>query len=134
SLISNSTHTMKLVTLCLFLGATLMATAQSTWKSDNAHTNMNFAISHLVISEITGNFNEFDIEATADESFADPDFTVTIQTASIHTGNTRRDDHLRSADFFEAEAYPTITFKTTSVEKTGDNTFDLKGDLTMHGV
>src|SRR5690606_19889241 len=78
--------------------------------------------------------NEFDIEATADESFADPDFTVTIQTASIDTGNTRRDDHLRSADFFEAEAYPTITFKTTSVEKSGDNTFDLKGDLTMHGV
>ena len=125
---------MKKILFILSLAVCSLATAQMTWKSDNAHTNMNFAISHLVISEVTGNFNEFDIEATADESFSNPDFKVTIQTASIDTDNERRDNHLKSEDFFEVEKYPTIEFKTTSIEKTGDNTFKLKGDLTMHGV
>ncbi len=125
---------MKKMLLLLSIVSTGILSAQITWKSDNAHTNMNFAVSHLVISEVTGNFNEFDIQATADESFNDPNFTVTIQTASIDTDNERRDNHLKSEDFFEVEKFPTIEFKTTSVEKTGENTFKLKGDLTMHGV
>ncbi len=108
--------------------------AQSTWKSDNAHTNMNFSVSHLVISEVTGKFRVFDIEAQADENFNAPSFSVKIEPASIDTDNERRDNHLRSADFFEVEAYPAITFTSTAVEKTGENTFKLTGDLTMHGV
>jgi polyisoprenoid-binding protein YceI len=125
---------MKKLVFSLIMATGMVASAQSTWKSDNAHTNMNFAISHLVISEVTGNFNEFDIEAMADEEFSNPDFNVTIQAASIDTDNERRDNHLKSEDFFEVEKYPTITFKTTSFEKTGENTFKLTGDLTMHGV
>ncbi len=109
-------------------------TAQSTWKADNAHSKVGFAISHLMISEVEGHFGEFDIQATADDTFSEPSFSVEIKTASIDTDNDRRDEHLRSDDFFGAEAHPSITFKTTSFEKTGEKTFKLTGDLTMHGV
>ncbi len=125
---------MKRILTTLFFMAALAVSAQSSWKADKAHSNMNFAISHLVISEVTGRFNDFEIDAQADESFGSPDFNVTIQTASIDTQNTRRDDHLKSEDFFEVESYPTITFKSKSIEKTGDNTFRINGDLSMHGV
>lgn len=122
-----------LITLLCFIAYTSL-TAQSTWKADKAHSNINFAISHLVISEVTGNFGKFDIEATADEEFSNPNFTVSIKTASINTGNEKRDDHLRSDDFFGVETHPAIEFKTTSFENTGEKTFKLTGDLTMHGV
>jgi polyisoprenoid-binding protein YceI len=125
---------MKRIFTTLFLIAALAVNAQSTWKADKAHTNMNFAISHLVISEVTGRFNDFEIDAQADDSFGDPEFSVNIQTASIDTQNSRRDDHLKSEDFFAVETFPTITFKSNSIEKTGENTFKLNGDLSMHGV
>ncbi|MCK5442754.1 MAG: YceI family protein [Maribacter sp.] len=116
----------------LMVSATLGA--QSTWKADNAHSGVNFAISHLLISEVTGNFTEFNIQATADDAFSEPSFTVSIPTTSINTGNSRRDDDLRSDRFFDAANYPTMEFKSTSIEKTGDKTFKLTGDLTLHGV
>tara|TARA_R110002167_G_scaffold108398_8_gene276814 strand:+ start:873 stop:1433 length:561 start_codon:yes stop_codon:yes gene_type:complete len=109
-------------------------TAQSTWKADNAHSKVGFAITHLMISEVEGHFGEFEITATADETFSEPDFAVDIRTASIETNNDRRNEHLRSDDFFGVEKHPGLTFETTSFKKTGDKTFDLVGDLTMHGV
>ncbi|MGN7513691.1 MAG: YceI family protein [Allomuricauda sp.] len=112
----------------------LMVAAQSTWKSDGAHSKVGFAITHLMISEVEGHFGEFDITATATDTFDEAEFSVDIKTTSIDTDNDRRDDHLRSADFFDAEKYPSITFKSNSFEKTGDKTFKLTGDLTMHGV
>ncbi len=108
--------------------------AQSTWKADKAHSKIGFDITHLLISEVDGNFDEFEISATADDTFMNPSFDVSINTASVDTDNERRDGHLKSADFFDVETYPTMTFKTTSVEKTGDNTFNMTGDLTIHGV
>ncbi|MBA4745568.1 MAG: polyisoprenoid-binding protein [Muricauda sp.] len=111
-----------------------MVVAQSTWKSDGAHSKVGFGISHLMISTVEGHFSDFDITATATDTFDEAEFTVDIKTTSIDTDNDRRDDHLRSADFFDAEKYPSITFKSTNFEKTGDNTFKLKGDLSMHGV
>ena len=108
--------------------------AQSTWKADGAHSKVGFAITHLMISEVEGHFGEFEITATADEAFSEPHFTVDLKTASIDTDNDKRNAHLRSADFFDAETHPTISFRTTSFEKTGDKTFKLNGDLTMHGV
>nr|WP_297782464.1 YceI family protein [uncultured Allomuricauda sp.] len=120
------------ITLAFF--TSLMVTAQSTWKSDGAHSKVGFAITHLMISEVEGHFSEFDITATATDTFDEAEFSVDIKTASIDTDNDRRDDHLRSADFFDAEKYPSITFKSNSFEKTGDKTFKLTGDLTMHGV
>ncbi|MBD0851823.1 YceI family protein [Maribacter arenosus] len=125
---------MKKVAFSFLLIACATLTAQSTWKSDNAHSKVGFAITHLMISEVEGHFGEFDITATADDTFSEPDFTVDIKTASIDTDNDRRDEHLRSADFFDAETHPSLSFATTGFEKTGDKTFKLTGDLTLHGV
>ena len=125
---------MKKITLTLALMLGLVVSAQSTWKSDPAHSKVGFGITHLMISEIEGHFGEFDITATATDTFEDAEFTVDIKTTSIDTDNSRRNDHLRSDDFFAAEKYPSITFKTTGYEKTGDKTFKLMGDLTMHGT
>lgn len=125
---------MKKQFLLLMLAGSMSVSAQSTWKSDKAHSNMNFTVSHLVISEVTGNFNDFEIEALADDTFSKPSFTAAIQTASIDTGNERRDGDLKGDNFFDAEKFPTISFKSSSLEKTGENTFKLGGDLTMHGV
>lgn len=113
---------------------TLTLNAQSTWKLDLGHSSINFAVSHLVISETTGSFDQFDITATTGDNFNNPKFDVTIQTASINTKNTRRDDHLKADDFFGAEKHPNITFKSSSFEKTGEKTFALKGNLTIKGI
>ncbi|MBC2839404.1 YceI family protein [Robiginitalea sp. SC105] len=120
--------------LILALLATLTLSAQSEWKADGAHSSVEFEIPHLMISTVTGTFGEFDISATAGDSFATPEFTATIQTTSVDTGVERRDNHLRSADFFEVETYPEMTFTTNSSTSTGEGTFDLTGDLTIHGV
>lgn len=121
------------IVICLIFSVSVYT--QTTWKADPAHSNINFSVSHLMISEITGNFGEFEIEAvTANDSFAEPSFNVSISTKSINTGVERRDDHLRSDDFFAAETHPEMTFKTTSVEKNGEQTFTLNGDLTLHGI
>ena len=125
---------MKKITLTLALMFGLVVTAQSTWKSDPAHSKVGFAITHLMISEVEGHFGEFDITATATDTFEEAEFTVDIKTTSIDTDNSRRDGHLQSDDFFAAETYPSITFKSTGYEKTGDKTFKLTGDLTMHGT
>ena len=112
----------------------LVASAQSTWKADGAHTKVSFTITHLMISEVEGRFSDFDIKATATDTFDEAEFMVDIKTTSVDTDIERRDNHLRSADFFDAEKFPSITFKSTGFEKTGDKTFKLTGDLTMHGV
>lgn len=127
-------HAMKKSLFILCFVVCLSLSAQSTWKVDKSHSNINFTVTHLLISEVTGSFNTFEIEAMADDAFSNPSFTASIETASIDTGNERRDGDLKSDGWFGAEAHPKIEFKTTSVEKTGDNTFKLMGDFTMHGV
>lgn len=116
-----------------FLSTTTFA--QTVWKADPAHTQANFGIVHLGISEIKGRFNEFDsnIEASK-EDFSDAKYEMTIEIPSIDTGIEKRDDHLKSADFFDVEEYPKMTFKSTSSEKVGENKFKVTGDLTFHGI
>ncbi len=123
----------KLLTALLFLAITTTQ-AQSTWKLDAGHSSINFAVSHLVISETTGSFDQFDITAITEEDFKNPKFEVAIETASINTKNERRDNHLRADDFFGAEKFPKITFKSTSFEKVDDKTFKTTGDLTIKGI
>ncbi len=124
----------KFLISCCSLLAGLTLQAQSSWTADGAHSSVGFEITHLMISTVTGTFGEFTISATADDTFSAPNFAATIKTASVNTGVGRRDDHLRSADFFNAEANPDLTFETTSSTATGDNTFELNGNLTIHGV
>lgn len=108
---------------------------KKTWKIDTAHTNINFAVAHMMISEVTGTFKEFEGTVTAaKEDFSDAVIDVTIKSASINTHNPDRDAHLRSADFFDAENHPVITFKSTDVKARGANTLEITGDLTIRGI
>jgi polyisoprenoid-binding protein YceI len=106
--------------------------AADTYKLDPAHTSAGFTISHLVISEVSGRFDDVAGEITLDND-AVTGAKATIQTKSVDTGNSKRDDHLRSKDFFEVEKYPTITFEGTKVEKDDDKAV-MVGKFTMHGV
>jgi polyisoprenoid-binding protein YceI len=121
--------------LALALAAT-GASAQTTWNLDNAHSAVKFSVTHMVIAEVPGNFREFTVTFTQKGSadFTGSALAATIKTASINTDNEGRDKHLRSDDFFSAEKFPTITFTSTSFEKTGTDTYAIKGDLTIRDV
>lgn len=109
--------------------------AQTTWKADAAHTQVSFGITHLGISEVEGLFREFDgsIVATNDD-FSDAKYDIVIEVPSIDTGIKMRDDHLKNSDFFDAEKYPKMTFKSTSSEKVSEDKYKVTGDLTFHGI
>jgi polyisoprenoid-binding protein YceI len=120
---------MKSITTALFiLVVAAGARAADTYKIDPAHTSVGFTISHLVISEVNGRFDDVAGEITVDSNTL-VSATATIQTKSIDTAIKKRDDHLRSPEFFDAEKFPTITFESTKVEKN-----QITGKFTLHGV
>ena len=123
----------KLNFLLLALAVTTSVFAQSTWTVDKVHSKVGFAATHMVVAETEGVFHDFDIKVTsktADFNGADVEFSAKV--ASIDTENEKRDGHLKSDDFFNAEKYPEIKFKGTVV-KEGDK-YKLKGDLTIRDV
>jgi len=118
--------------MMLMLVATSGLCAQTVWKLDKAHTKIDFSVTHMLIAEVDGRFTSFDGSVTTSKGdFSDAKVDVTIKTASITTDNDFRDKHLRSDDFLNAEKYPEIKFHSTSIEKTGDNTYKITGDLTI---
>jgi len=122
--------------LVLLLSAVaIQPVAAAEFELDRAHSSVEFTVKHLAISKVSGQFQDFD--ATFSFEPGKPETwqaQATIQAASIYTGNKDRDDHLRSEDFFHVAEYPTLTFVSTGVEVTGENTAKLMGDLTIHGV
>jgi len=105
------------------------------WEIDPAHSEVLFSVKHAMITTVRGHFNVISGYLHIDEQNPENSWVdAQADTASINTRDERRDGHLRSADFFEAEKYPTITFKSKKVERTGDNEYNVIGDLTMHGV
>jgi polyisoprenoid-binding protein YceI len=107
--------------------------AQSTWTIDKVHSKIGFSVSHMVVSETEGSFKDYTgsvVSKTDDFSGAEVSFTAKV--ASIDTENERRDGHLKSADFFDAEKFPEISFKGNLVKE--GNKYKLKGDFTMKGV
>jgi polyisoprenoid-binding protein YceI len=123
------------LTLVLLAALAAPAFAQSSWEIDPAHSNVQFGVRHMMISTVHGKFTKFTATATGDEKdAAHAGVQASIDVASIDTGDEKRDAHLKTADFFDAEKFPTITFKSTKVEAAGDRRFKLHGDLTMHGV
>jgi polyisoprenoid-binding protein YceI len=106
--------------------------ADETYRLDTAHAGVVFKIRHLDKAYVFGRFNELAGEVVMDGKVAKA-FQMTIQAASIDTNNRRRDDHLRSPDFFNVAQFPLITFKSTRIEPSGDG-YNITGDLTMHGV
>jgi polyisoprenoid-binding protein YceI len=123
----------------LFAAAVLLsatvARSQAVWKSDLSHSRVDFNVTHLVISEVTGRFTDFDVTLTqGNEDFTGSTIEAKIRTKSINTDNARRDSHLRTDDFLNAEKYPEIKFTSTSFEKIGEDTYNITGDLTIRDV
>lgn len=107
----------------------------ATYKIDAAHSEIGFKVKHLVISTVSGNFSKFDATMEAEKSdFSDASISFEADVDSISTKSEQRDGHLKSDDFFNAEKYPKLTFKSTSIEKKDDNEYILHGDLTIRDV
>lgn len=110
------------------------ATAATTYSIDLAHSNVGFKVRHFV-SKVPGQFNEFTAAIVRDdENLGNASVEFTVQSKSIDTDNEKRDEHLRSADFFDVVNHPTITFKSTKVEKVSDSLYRVTGPLTIRGV
>jgi polyisoprenoid-binding protein YceI len=114
---------------------TAVGTALSTWKIDPSHTAVEFAVKHMMISTVRGRFGDYDAAVTIDESNpAGAEVVATISAGSINTGDPNRDAHLKSADFFDAEGYPKLTFVSKRVEGNLEGKFKVIGDLTIRGT
>lgn len=122
------------LTTVIALAAPLLAQA-ATWTIDPEHSNIGFKVRHLMVSNVKGHFDKF----TGTVDINEKDITkskvdVSIDTASINTNVQKRDEHLRSADFFDVSKYPSMTFVSKKVAKAGKGKLKVTGDLTLHGV
>ncbi len=120
----------------LMMSATM---AQVKWKVDASHSKLGFSVVHMMVSETEGKFKVYEGTASSktEMDFTDADISFSADVTSINTEDEKRDGHLKSADFFDAEKFPKITFKSTSMKpnaKLGKTAYTLTGDLTMHGV
>jgi polyisoprenoid-binding protein YceI len=113
---------------------TTAVATKTTWAIDAGHSNVEFAVRHLMISTVRGRFSDVTgtVQLDADDP-ANSTIDVTINVASIDTRQEQRDEHLRSADFFDAANFPVLTFKSTRIHRDGDG-FQVNGDLTIRGV
>jgi polyisoprenoid-binding protein YceI len=110
-------------------------TATTTWKIDPAHSSADFKVKHMMISHVKGSFAGISgalTEHATDSSLSSVDASIDLTT--LNTGDAQRDGHLKSADFFDTEKFPTMTFKSTTVTKKSDDVYSVTGDLSIHGV
>ncbi len=122
-------------TLTLAALATGSAQAADKYKLDKSHARLAYTVNHMGFSDVSGDFTRFDGELMLDaKDLAKSSVSMTIETASITSGFDKRDDHLKTPDFFDAAANPSITFKSTKVEDAGNGKLKVTGDLNMHGV
>ncbi len=108
--------------------------AAGTWEIDASHSAASFTVRHLMVAKVRGRFGTFAGSLTIAEVPDDSTASVTIDAASIDTRDEARDAHLRSADFFDVEHHPQLTFVSTGLNRTGATTFELPGELTIRGV
>jgi polyisoprenoid-binding protein YceI len=107
----------------------------TTWNLDPTHSEIGFKVKHLMITNVTGYFQSFSVTAETDgDDFSNARISFAAEVATVNTNNEQRDGHLRSADFFDAENHPKLTFTSARMEKADDDTFRLTGDLTIRGV
>jgi polyisoprenoid-binding protein YceI len=126
----------KLFAMAILALAPIAASADVTeWNIDPVHSEAGFSVRHLVISKVRGKFDKFSGTVRLDEKdVSNSSVQASLDVASIDTGVGDRDKHLRSPDFFDAEKFPTIAFKSTKIAKAGKDALKIAGDLTMHGV
>ncbi len=118
--------------LALLVAGTVSA---QTWSLDKAHSKLGFKVTHMMISEVEGSFKNFEATITSSkDDFSDAVVELSADVASVSTDNERRDGHLKSPDFFDAEKFAKLTFKSTSFKKSDGKNYNVVGDLTMHGV
>lgn len=120
--------------VALFLFTTFLNAQEETWKMDASHSSVRFSVDYLVLTEVEGRFASVEGTAVTDQYGQLKNLSAKIDAASINTDNSKRDEHLRSDDFFAVEKNPNITFVMKKIEETGANKFAITGDLTMRGV
>lgn len=128
---------MKKLVLSIIAAATMVAgaNAQNKWSVDASHSSVNFNITHMMVSDVDGNFKKFSGDVTAkDDSFQDAMINFTVDVASVNTNDDDRDKHLKSDDFFSADKFPNMTFKGSSFKKVSGNKYQLKGNLTIKDI
>ena len=109
--------------------------ATITWALEPSHSEITFKVRHMMISNVTGQFKKFESKVeTTDDDLTTADVTFSADIDSISTNNDQRDGHLKSPDFFDAATYTQLVFESTEMEKIGDDTYKLHGNLTMRGV
>ena len=104
-----------------------------TWDIDPVHSEVGFAVRHMMVSKVRGRFASFSGEIVTAENFLDSSVTASIDLVSINTGNEQRDEHIRSADFLDVANHPTMTYRSTGLRRDGEN-YVLDGELTLRGV
>jgi polyisoprenoid-binding protein YceI len=109
--------------------------ATTTWKLDPAHSHAEFKVKHMMISNVKGSFSGLTGDLTEHTTDASLSFIeASIDVSTVNTNDAQRDGHLKSADFFEVEKYPTMSFKSTQVKPDGDGGYKVTGEFTLHGV
>lgn len=109
--------------------------ANTKWASDATHSELGFKIKHLMITNVSGSFKDFEVEMTSQQDdFGTAQVSVVARMNSINTNNNQRDEHLRNSDFFEVEKYPDMLFTSTKIEKLDEETFYLYGNLSLKGI
>jgi polyisoprenoid-binding protein YceI len=121
--------------IAAFITLTAFTSLNNIWKNDPPHSQLGFTVKHLGIADVSGVFNDFDVTVNSSKpDFSDAVFELNAKVGSIDTRVEARNNHLKSADFFDAEKYPAMHFKSTSIKNAGKNKYKLTGDLTLHGV
>lgn len=105
-----------------------------TYTVDPAHSRVEFSVKHLGIANVKGSFDGFEGQLVVDGDIASAKATGSVDVATVDTKEAARDEHLRSADFFDAAQFPKMSFTSTAISATGDDEFEITGDLTLHGI
>jgi len=110
-------------------------TAKTKWNLDASHSEVNFKVKHLMITNVSGSFGKFDIQTQTDgNDFTSAEITFTANTSSISTNSEQRDGHIKSGDFFDVENFPEMTFVSTSLTKKDEENYELAGNLTIKDI
>ena len=119
------------ITLCF----SFKSSPPATWSLDDAHSNLRFSLTHLMVSEIEGSVQIKEAAlTTVNDDFSDASVSIKADMNTIDTDNDGRDEHLRSPDFFDTEKYPSLRFASSSFKKVGENKFEVTGPLIFHGI